>query len=169
MAPVRDDAPPDTATLRPEDPIDELESALQALFRRLKQARLHEYLLRRAGVELDRAGGALLYALYEEPSSLRITELAERLHVDIPAVSRKARQLERAGLIERGPDQADGRAIRLHLTPAGRGRTEAILAARRAWLEAVLIDWPEADRAELAHLLSRFAGAVGRELEESDG
>jgi DNA-binding MarR family transcriptional regulator len=169
MAHVQDDAPPDTATPRPQDPIDELESALQALFRQLKQTRLHEYVLRRARVEVDRTGSAFLHALFEEPAGLRMTELAERLHIDAPAVTRKAQQLERAGLVERGPDLADGRAIRLRLTPAGRSTTEAIHAAHRAWLEAVLTDWPAADRAELTRLLRRFSDATDRQSEESDG
>jgi DNA-binding MarR family transcriptional regulator len=169
MVDLRDGAPPDTATPRPEDPIDELESALQAIFRQLKQTRLHEYLLRRAQAKVDRTGSAFLHVLAEEPAGLRMTELAERLHIDAPAVTRKAQQLERAGLVERGPDQADGRAIRLRLTPAGRSTTEAIHAAHRAWLEAVLTDWPAADRAELTRLLLRFAGAADQHLAQSDG
>ncbi|WP_194897133.1 MarR family winged helix-turn-helix transcriptional regulator [Catenulispora pinisilvae] len=166
---VRDGMPPDNPAPRHEAAIDELESALQVLFRQLKQARLHEHLLRRAGVEVDRAGAALLHAVYDEPGSLRVSELAELLHIDAPAVSRKARQLEGAGLLARGPDQADGRAIQLRLTPAGRGTTEAILAARRGWLEAVLAGWSAADRAELARLLRGFADAARRQLEESGG
>jgi DNA-binding MarR family transcriptional regulator len=166
---VRDGTPPDSPAPRHDAAIDELESALQVVFRQLKQARLHDYLLRRAGVEVDRAGAALLHAVYDQPDSLRITELAELLHIDAPGVSRKAQQLERAGLLARGPDQADGRAIRLRLAPAGRSTTEAILAVRRAWLEAVLTSWPAADRTELARLLRRFADAAQRQLEDSDG
>jgi DNA-binding MarR family transcriptional regulator len=150
------------------EPVDELESALHTLFRVLKQARLHGFLLNRSGTELDRAGVELLYVLYPQTTSLRLTELAELLRIDAPAVSRKAQQLERCGLVGRDPDRADGRATRLRLTDPGRAVVDRILAARRDWLTAVLADWSAADQDEFARMVRRFAGDVDRHLEEHD-
>ena len=149
-------------------PVDELESALHTLFRVLKQARLHGFLLNRARTEIDRAGVELLYVLYPQTTSLRLTELAELLRIDAPAVSRKAQQLERSGLVGRDADRSDGRATRLRLTDSGRAVVDRILAARRDWLTAVLADWSAADRAEFARMMRRFAGDIDRHLEETD-
>jgi DNA-binding MarR family transcriptional regulator len=148
--------------------IDILESALHSLGRSLRRSRLHEALLAEAGVDVDRAGVALLYVLYGKTADLRLTDLADELHIDAPAVTRKAQQLERAGLIRRSRDREDGRATRLGLTASGRRAIERILAARRAWLVTLVSDWPEAEQIEFARLLDRFTDGVERNLEDLD-
>jgi hypothetical protein len=42
------------------------------------QARLHDFVLRQAGIDIDQAGLAILYALHAENASLRVTDLPER-------------------------------------------------------------------------------------------
>ncbi|HEV2636275.1 MAG TPA: MarR family transcriptional regulator [Actinocrinis sp.] len=145
-----------------------IESALQSLVRELRQARLHEFLLVRARIDLDRAGAAVLPVLNEQSASLRVSELAERLHVDTPAVSRKVRQLERAGLVGRSGDQADRRASRLELTDSGRAAIDATLRARRDWLAEVLGEWSADEQAALALALRRFADGVDRYVARLD-
>ena len=73
--------------------IDQIEAALQVVSRSMTQARLHERLLQTAGVRLDRAGAALLYKLYVNRDSLRVTTLADLLGVDAPAVTRSESRL----------------------------------------------------------------------------
>lgn len=148
--------------------IDRLESALHVLFGSLKQSRLHEFLLAEAHVDVDRAGIALLHVLFVEERSLRLTELSEQLHIDAPAVTRKAQQLERAGFVARSPDKDDGRATRLVLTASGRRIINKIHAARRTWLNTLLEDWPSEEQEELARLLHRFSRAVDQHLGELD-
>jgi DNA-binding MarR family transcriptional regulator len=145
--------------------IEEIASALQAVMTVLKQTRLHDSLLAAAGVDLDRAGTALLYVLCHSGGHLRIADLAEQLRVDAPAVSRTAARLERAGLVSRSADDEDRRACRLDLTGTGRDAIDATLSARRAWLAAVLADWTPAERAGFARALHRFAGGVDRHLD----
>ena len=58
---------------------------------------------------------------------LRMTELGERVVLSRTRVSRVVAELAAAGLVERQPDEADGRSSFAVLTPAGRG------ALRRAW------------------------------------
>jgi DNA-binding MarR family transcriptional regulator len=104
-----------------------------------------------------------------EGTSLRLTDLAERLRIDAPAVTRKAQQLERAGLVSRARDAEDGRATRLQLTAQGRRTINRFLAARQAWLTGLLAGWPLTEQNELARLLRRFTADVDRQLEELDG
>jgi DNA-binding MarR family transcriptional regulator len=148
--------------------IGEIELALHSLTRSLKQVKLHEYLLANARVDVDRAGMALLYVLSVDGTSLRITDLAEQLQIEAPAVTRKAQHLERLGLVSRTPDLTDARATKLQLTALGRRTINRILAVRREWLTTLLSDWPEADQIEFARLLLLFTSNVNQHLKELD-
>jgi DNA-binding MarR family transcriptional regulator len=152
----------------PGDAVGEIESALHSLARCLKQSRLHEFLLAQARVDADQAGLAILYVLQLEGRGLRVTDLADQLRIDAPAVTRKAQQLERSGLISRSRDTEDARAARLQLTAAGRRTISRFLAARRKWLTSLLADWPEPEQAEFARLLRQFTGDIQRQMGELD-
>ena len=151
-----------------DEAIGEIESALHALARCLRQSRLHEFLLTQARVDADQAGLAILYVLHIEGSGLRVTDLAEQLRIDAPAVTRKAQQLERSGLVSRSRDTADARATRLQLTPQGRRTISRYLAARRKWLTSLLAGWPEPEQAEFARLLRQFTSDIQRQMGELD-
>jgi len=103
-----------------------------------------------------------------DETSLRITDVAARLCIDAPAVTRKAQQLERLGLVSRARDADDARAWRLRLTQEGHQVVGQFLLARHQWLTTLLTDWPLGDRREFARLLSRFAGDVNQHLTELD-
>jgi DNA-binding MarR family transcriptional regulator len=160
--PQADEASADDAT------IATIETALYSLARRLKQAQLKDYISRQAGDDIDQAGMAVLYVLHGENDSLRITDLAARLGIDPPAVTRKAQQLERLALVSRARDTDDARASRLRLTPEGRRVLKRFLLARHQWLAALLADWPPAECREFARLVSRFADDIGQHLAELD-
>lgn len=141
-------------------------SSLLAVARNVNQVRTHESLCKRAGVDIDRGGAALLYKLFVEGENVRITELAERLAVDPPAVTRKVQQLERMGLLGRSADPTDARASRLRLTREGRVCIAKLLRAREEWLADRLEGWPEKDKKEFARLLTAFASAIASESED---
>lgn len=152
-----------------DEAIGEIESALHSLARCLKQVRLHEFLLAEARVDVDHAGLAVLYVLHAERTGLRLTDLAEQLRIDATAVTRKAQQLERSGLVSRARDPEDGRATRLRLTAQGRRTVNRFLVARRTWLDRLLAGWPEAEQVEFARLLRQFTSDIHRHLGELDG
>jgi DNA-binding MarR family transcriptional regulator len=156
--PTADDARTDDET------IAVIESALHSLSRRLKQAQLKDYIAQQAGDDLDQAGMAVLYVLHGEESSLRVTDLAARLGIDPPAVTRKVQQLERLGLVSRERDADDARACLLRLTPEGREVLKRFLLARHQWLATLLADWPAAECREFARLIGRFTADVDRHL-----
>ena len=160
----------DLARAEPEDSeaIGAIDMELHSFVRSLKQVRLHEYLLTKARVDVDRAGMALLYVLYVEGTSLRLTDLAEQLQIEAPAVTRKAQHLERSGLVSRTPDPNDGRVTQLQLTTQGRRTINRILTVRRDWLTTLLADWPQASQIEFARLLRLFTNDVNQYLKEFD-
>jgi len=146
-----------------------IDAALLSVARIMTQVRVHAKLRARAGVDIDRAGAAVLFKLLVEPDSPRLCDLAERLGIDSPAVTRKVQQLEQLGLVVRVADPEDGRASRLHLTREGKRSIERLLAARRLWLEERLAEWPTADRAEFARLLQLFASTIDPDTDMRHG
>ncbi len=138
----------------------DIASALLSVGRVMNQVRVHEALCRQAGVDLDRGGAALLYKLHVDGDNARLTDLAERLGVDSPTVTRKVQQLERAGLLSRASDPHDARAFRLTLTSQGRKAIESLLWARQCWLEDHLQGWSKADQKEFARLLQLFVSTI---------
>ncbi len=147
--------------------VDRFDEALQTVARSITQVRLHERLLRLAGVRLDRAGATLLFKLAAKGDSLRVTDLAEILGVDTPTVTRKVQQLEREGMVVRQTDPDDRRASRIRLTPAGSRTIERVRRARRVWLEQILQGWDDDDLSALADLLSCFAQDLERDLDDA--
>ena len=147
--------------------LDRFDEALQTVARSIAQFRLHERILRLAGVRLDRSGSALLLKLSARGDSLRVTDLAEMLGVDIPTVTRKVQQLERDGMVVRQSDPDDRRASRICLTAAGRRTIDRVRKARRSWLEHLFEGWGDDDLSALADLLSRFADDLEADLDEA--
>lgn len=130
--------------------------------------------LSEAMVRLTRAGHALrtqlaahdpdgiewaAYALLQHlvtDGPQRASALAEAACVDPSTVSRQVGELVAAGLVERRPDPADGRAVLLVATPAGE-HVAAARRERRARTFARVVDgWSERDVRTLTRLLERF-------------
>jgi DNA-binding MarR family transcriptional regulator len=71
----------------------------------------------------------VLIELFEE-DGLRGGELAERLGVEPPTVTKMLRRLEKCGLVERRRDSRDARSFRVYLTGEGRSLEEPLA---RCW------------------------------------
>jgi DNA-binding MarR family transcriptional regulator len=102
------------------DSISELRSVLSALAYSLTRTRAHDRLTAMAGMSIDRPGLALLRVLVNDGVPLRVGELADRLDVRHPHVTRQVKELERQGLVERVLEEGDRRVQRV--TPTRRGR-----------------------------------------------
>jgi DNA-binding MarR family transcriptional regulator len=70
---------------------------------------------------------SVLHTLSER-SPRRLGDLTSTEQVTQPAVTQIVTRLEQDGLVERRPDPSDGRAVLVHITPAG----DAVMATRRA-------------------------------------
>jgi DNA-binding MarR family transcriptional regulator len=91
---------------------------------------LADELSERGFAEVRPSYGSILVPLFEQ-DGLRMGELAARSRLAKQTMTTMVRLIERDGLIERGPDPADGRATRVRLTARGRalGRVAAPLLA----------------------------------------
>jgi DNA-binding MarR family transcriptional regulator len=149
-----------------DDDLERMAESLQVLAGAFTQVRAHEHLLQEAGVRLDRAGAALLYKLHMHSDvSFRVTELAEVLGIDAPAVTRKVQQLERLGFVSREPDLEDKRATRIQLTSDGEETLERVLDARRKRLARLFDGWTSKELRSFSASLSRFAEILTSEME----
>jgi DNA-binding MarR family transcriptional regulator len=68
----------------------------------------------------------VLYTLSKCPEPVRLSELNRHVLLSQPALSRLAGRLAERGLVGRQPDPADGRGVRLALTPAGQARQRRV-------------------------------------------
>jgi DNA-binding MarR family transcriptional regulator len=81
--------------------------------------------------------------------SLRVTELAEREQLTQPGMTTLINRLEDAGLAVREPDPADGRAVRVTITPAGAERVREHRDARAALIRARVAQLSDDDQVAL--------------------
>lgn len=68
----------------------------------------------------------VLYTLAKQPGPLRIGELGGSVLLSQPGLSRLVDRLVQRGLVARSPDPADGRSVRVALTPAGAACQKAV-------------------------------------------
>jgi DNA-binding MarR family transcriptional regulator len=95
-------------------------------------------------------------ALLDEHGPLGLGELATRLGLTKPTMSRHVARLGGGTLVTTRPDRRDTRAVIVVLTPEGAERVERVREVRRRTLGTVLANWSGADSEALAHLLARL-------------
>lgn len=137
------------------DDLDAIERALEMLFRLNASRKVHARLSNAAGVVITQPGYVLLRRIHED-GPLSLGELAKLTDMDPAATGRQVRQLEGAGLVQRGPSSADGRVTFVRVTPRGREVRRRINEVMYRHMEDVLQAWSSTDRAALAKLLIRL-------------
>lgn len=105
---------------------------------------------------------AAALATIERSGPLTPSELARIERVQRPTISRVTARLGQAGLIERVPDELDGRGARLRLTPEG-GRTLRELRSRKT---AYLAERLERLDPEEQAILAQASEVLERMLED---
>jgi DNA-binding MarR family transcriptional regulator len=88
---------------------------------------------------------------------VRLTDLAEALHIAPRSATEVADGLQERGLVERTADPGDRRAVILRPTDEGRRIRAEIDAARTADSAELFARLPAADRSTLARLLQTLA------------
>ncbi len=105
----------------------------------------------------------MLDALIAASGPLSVSEIAEAIGVDQPRASRLVQQAEQMGLVAREPDPDDARRTRVRLTPEGEGLVSGFRGRRRDAVRSALEGFTDAERAEFARLLAKFADAWPRD------
>ena len=95
----------------------------------------------------------VLIELWED-DGLRGGDLAERLGVEHPTITKMLRRLESCGLVERRADPEDARSLRVYLTEQGRDLEGPVVRC-----------WERAEQAVLAGMNARDRQTFRRQLD----
>ncbi|GAB0106077.1 MarR family transcriptional regulator [Nocardia sp. JMUB6875] len=136
--------------------IVELERALARVAYLLTRVRRHDQAMVQCGITMDRASVPLLRLLADADEPMRLGEVATRLDVEAPHVSRQIQRLEKTGYVERVADPDDRRAQLVRPTDSGRRAVEAFRQVMRGWMRDALADWTPEDLKSLAVLNHRM-------------
>lgn len=144
------------------DSVERFYAAVVDLARLLHRNQVHLTVAARLKLPVERAGQELLRVLAGAEEPLRINDLAERLKVRSPHVTRQVKQLEDLELVVRARDSADQRAQRITITPAGREVVERLDKVMVGWLRESLGDVPVDDWEAAIRVIDRLVEATGK-------
>lgn len=99
----------------------------------------------------------MLEALAAASHPLSVGEIADAVGVDQPRASRLVQQAVQLDLVRREADPDDARRTRVALTDTGSRLVRGFRGERREAIDAALVAFTDAERAELARLLTKLA------------
>ena len=140
-----------------DEDLDMLEGALTRFMKAMWRPKSWEAVQRAAKTTIDRPGASLLMALGTGDNGCKLSELASRIGVEAPSVTRTVQRLEQEQFIRRSNDPTDHRVTYIQLTRRGRATIKALQQAKRERLRSLLHGWPQEDRTQLIRLLHRLA------------
>jgi MarR family transcriptional regulator, organic hydroperoxide resistance regulator len=97
----------------------------------------------------------ILMALWDE-DGLTPGELAQRLGLATPTITKATHRMEAAGLLVRRPHPRDRRLVRIHLTDRGMALRKDLDAEMHALSERALAGFTDAERARFVEYLERL-------------
>jgi DNA-binding MarR family transcriptional regulator len=134
----------------------------------LNRSGLVERAMERVGLGLDRPAMTVLVTLRMAGQPLRVGEIARRMQVVGPHVTRQVNDLERRGLARRVADPDDQRARLIEPTPDGAAAADRYLRTLLGWFTEALAGWPAQDRRDFGRLLGRFVDDLTARLNAID-
>ncbi|MCD6285839.1 MAG: MarR family transcriptional regulator [Anaerolineae bacterium] len=115
-------------------------------------------------IGLYRGQPPVLHALWEQ-EGLSQSELAARVHVTAPTLSRMIQRMVKAGLLTTQDDPVDQRVSQVYLTDAGRAIREPVVGTWRQLGSELLAGFTPEEKAQVRHFLDRMA----ENLEDAGG
>mgnify|MGYP004603029707 CR=1 FL=1 len=105
-----------------------------------------------------------LLTVLRDDGDMTMTDMSQRLGVTPRAVTNYAQCLQDGGLLERRPHPRDGRATLLHLTDAGRRRTDQLWNAHEQQIADVVDHLSDQQKTALQDVLDALRQASTRLL-----
>ncbi|MEV6442652.1 MarR family transcriptional regulator [Amycolatopsis sp. NPDC051716] len=122
----------------------------------MNRSGLGERAMKRIGADLDRPGLSIILALHLTGKAMRVGEIADRMQVAGPHVTRHLHVLERRRLVRGLADPDDRRARLVELTPDGAEIADRYVSTLLGWFGDALAGWAPEDRRTFYDLLLRF-------------
>lgn len=122
----------------------------------MNRSGLGERALKSIGADIDRPGLSILLALHMTGKAMRVGEIADRMQVAGPHVTRHLHVLERRRLVHGLADPDDRRARLVELTPEGAELAGGYMTTVLGFFGEALSGWSEQDRQTFFGLLLRF-------------
>ncbi|MGH2881791.1 MAG: MarR family winged helix-turn-helix transcriptional regulator [Solirubrobacteraceae bacterium] len=135
--------------------LDEIAEALPQ-----RAASLTRLFLKRTSVPVSRIEAGVLRALSIQPQ--RVTELAAVEGVTQPAITRLVDRLQERGWVTRESDPCDGRAVMVHLEPAGLAVFDTLRAEYRALVHEEMAALADGDVDTLARSIDVLDELIAR-------
>ncbi|MGW4058170.1 MarR family winged helix-turn-helix transcriptional regulator [Amycolatopsis sp. NPDC004747] len=126
-----------------------------------------ERAMKRIGADLDRPGLSIILALHMTGKAMRVGEIAERMRVAGPHVTRHLHVLERRRLVHGLADPDDRRARLVELTADGAEIADRYVTTLLGWFGDALSGWDPQDRRTFYDLLLRFTDDLAAFLSKS--
>ena len=137
---------------------------LAQLSNAINRGRLTKRAIEATGLNLERPALSILLTLAMAGEPLRIGEIAERMQVVGPHVTRQTQALEQRGLVRRVPHPTDRRVSLIEPTPEGAEAANRYTGSIVGWFNEVIAEWPPQDREDLGRLLGKLADDVTAHL-----
>jgi DNA-binding MarR family transcriptional regulator len=136
--------------------LKDLHRSLIDIMTQLNRPQRDAFMIRAAGIRLDRALFPLLVGI-ERAGPVPLVELAEGVGRDYTTVSRQVTKLEELGLVVREPNSVDRRVRKVAITPDGKAMTKRIDAARARFARKVFAPWEPDEIDTFIRLMRKFA------------
>lgn len=101
----------------------------------------------------------------EGTREVRVSDLVLVTRMQMPAISRALRELEKKGLITRHTDNSDRRQTIVQLTDEGRNMVKRNVQKIDDYIESVFAAFTEDEQEELIRLLTKMKDSAAEELE----
>jgi len=144
----------------PEITVDEDAPVAYRVYHELRRvARAQKQMLFRRLTEKD-THPAQAFSLWvlSENEGMNQADLADTLNVSRPTVTIMLKKMQKAGLIERRPDEKDHRYVRIYLTDSGRALHADLETVHAGIVEATIGSMSEAELVQLERLLKTIEG-----------
>ncbi|GAB6899340.1 MarR family winged helix-turn-helix transcriptional regulator [Kineosporia succinea] len=134
----------------------------------LNRGRLIERAMAASGLSVDRPAMSVLITLHMAGTPLRVGEIATRMQVVGPHVTRQLHELERRDLARRVPDPHDQRARLIELTETGSTAVRRYMETVLGWLSGATDGWSAEDQRTFGTLLERFVDDFSARIDALD-
>lgn len=96
----------------------------------------------------------------EKKGAVRVSDVAECLHVSIPGITRSLRALEALGAVEKKKNAGDRRVVHVALTALGQTWYQVYVEEYHKRLSALLSDIPDGEAAVTAATIAKVIGRM---------